>query len=82
MFELSLTIVDRDRIIMPIKTVNECLNRWFVDMPDVRGRLPGFLALKYGGRVDQAERIYDHFAFDRLNRVNNNSNGTRVELFE
>jgi len=42
--------------------------------PDL-SQLPRFLPQHHHVGVDEPESIYDHFSFDALNRVNNDSNG-------
>lgn len=82
LLELCLTIVDRDGIVVSVETVDKGLNGGFVYVSDVGCRLPGFLALQYGARINQTEGINHNFAFDGLDGVNNHSDSTRVKRFK
>ncbi len=73
LFQLRLAIIDDNRVVMSVESVDKGLNGGFVDMPDVRRRLTGFLTQDCGMGIDKAEGIDDYFAFDRLNRINDDS---------
>jgi hypothetical protein len=79
LLQLRLPIIDGDRIIMSVQAVDESLNGRLIDMADIRGRLPRLAASYHSLGLDQAECVYDHFAFDRLNRINDNCHRTRVK---
>ena len=53
-----------------------------VQMPNIARCLTGFLTSHDGVRVDRSERINDDFTTNRLDRINDDGDGTGVELFE
>lgn len=67
---------------MSVQPVNKCLYAGFVDMSDVGRCLTRLTAGNNCLRVDKAESIYDDFALHRLDRVNDDSHGTRVQGLE
>ena len=67
---------------MPIQPVNKRLYARFVDMSDIGRCLTRLSANDDCLRVDKAESIYDDFALHRLDRVNDDSYGTRIQGFE
>jgi hypothetical protein len=69
LLQLGLPVVDDDGVVMSVEAVDEGLDRWFVDVPDVRGRLTWFLAENDRVGVDETESVDDHLAFDGLNGV-------------
>ena len=58
------------------------MNGWFVEMAEIRGCLPRFLTHHKCLRVYEAEGIDDDFAFDGLDRVDDDGDGAGGELFE
>lgn len=67
---------------MPIKSVNQCLDARFIDVPDVRCCLTRFLATHDGMRVYQAEGVDYDFAFNGLDWVNDHRNRARGQLLK
>ena len=67
---------------MPVQAVDERLDGWFVQMPEIRGRLPRLLAQHECLRVDEAEGVDDDFALDGLDGVDDDGDGARGQLFE
>ena len=51
-------------------------------MPNVGCCLTRLAARNDGMRVDQSERVNEDLAFDRLDRINDNSNGSWSKGFE
>lgn len=80
--ETCLAIVDRNAVIVSVETMNKRLDRWLIQVAQVRCCLPGLLAHDNGLGLDQTERINDDLALNRLYRINNHSNGTRRELLK
>ena len=72
LLKFSLSVVDCDRIIVPVQAVYECLDGRLVDMSDVGRRLAGFLPGNDSLGLNQAECVDNNFAFHRLDRVNDN----------
>ena len=60
LFELMSSIVDRNRIVMSIQSMNQCLNRWFLQMSEIRCRLSRFLIKCDRLRIDGSKRIDDN----------------------
>lgn len=58
--------------------MDESLDRGLVQVAQVAGALTRLLAHHQELRVDQSERIDDDFALDGLNRVDDDSDGSRV----
>lgn len=67
---------------MSIQTVYESLNGRFIEVTEVGGALPGFLAKHEGLRVYQSESVDDDFSFDGLDRIDDDGDGAGSELFE
>ena len=59
---------------MTIETVNESLNRWLVDVTDIRGRLPRLLTRQYRLLADEPEGIDDDFSLNGLYGVHDHRN--------
>lgn len=64
---------------MSVESVYEGLNRGFVDMPYVGGRLTGFAAGNHSLWVYEAEGVDHDFALDGLNGVNDDCYRARVQ---
>lgn len=67
---------------MAIEAVDQGLDAGFVEVANVGGGLAGFLAEHEGLRVDEAEGVDDDFAFDGLDRVDDDGYCAGRELFE
>jgi hypothetical protein len=78
----TLAVIDANTVIVSIKTVNERLDRRLIEMPQVRCTLTGLLAKHERLWVDESESINDNFAFDRLDGVNDNRDGSWGQLFK
>lgn len=63
LFKLGLPVIHSDRIVMPIKSVNQSLDARFINVSDVRRRLTRFLAAHDGMRVYQAEGVDNDLSF-------------------
>lgn len=77
-----LPIVDRDAVVVAVETVDESLDRGFVQVAQVRGCLPWFLAHHDRLGLNETESINDNLALHRLDRVDDNGHGTRGELLK
>lgn len=62
--------------------MDQGLNRGFVEVAQVGGRLTGFLTEHEGLWVDEAKRVNYDFAFDGLDGVHDYSDGAGGELFK
>ena len=82
LFQLRFSPCYRDRVIMPIQAMYECLYRRLVDMPDIRRCLPWLTATHDGLRVNKTERIDHHLPFHGLNGVDDYADCPRVERLE
>jgi hypothetical protein len=58
------------------------LDARLVQMSDVRGRLTSFLTGHDGLRVDRPESVDDHLASNGLDGVDDDCDGSGVELFK
>ena len=58
------------------------LDTWLVQVPHVTRRLSRLLSAHDRMRIDRPERINHDFSPDGLNWVDDNGDGTRVQLFE
>lgn len=67
---------------MSIESVYQCLYGRFVDMAYIGRSLPGFAASYYRLLIDESECINNHFPFDGLDGIDDDSNGTRLKGFE
>lgn len=67
---------------MPVEPVNEGLDGGFVEVTEIGGALPGFLAQHQGLRVYEAEGVDDDFSLDGLDGVDDDGNGAGGELLE
>jgi hypothetical protein len=57
LFELMSAVVDGDGVVVAVETVNQRLNRRFVQMTQVRGGLSRLLVQRDRLRVDRSERV-------------------------
>ena len=62
--------------------MDQRLDRGFVQVAEVGGRLPRFVAHHQGLRVDESEGVDDDFAFYGLDGVDDDGDGAGGELFE
>mmetsp|Transcript_10239 Transcript_10239/g.21461 ORF Transcript_10239/g.21461 Transcript_10239/m.21461 type:complete len:286 (+) Transcript_10239:190-1047(+) len=69
LLQLILPVINHNRIIMPIQPMNQCLNRRFMQMPNIRGSLPRLLPQHHQLGINQPKTIDDHLPLDRLNRI-------------
>lgn len=67
---------------MSVQTVNQRLDRRFVQVSNVTRRLPRFLSSKQRLRIDRPESIDDDLSTDGLDRVNDNGDRSFVELLK
>mmetsp|Transcript_19836 Transcript_19836/g.54762 ORF Transcript_19836/g.54762 Transcript_19836/m.54762 type:complete len:352 (+) Transcript_19836:2-1057(+) len=82
LLQIVLTVIDRDGIVVAVEAVNERRYRGFVQMADVRRRLPGFLAEHEHLVVDEPETVNHDLALHRLDRIHHNPHGARIQLLE
>ena len=73
---MRFAVIDKDRVVMSVQSVNQRLDRGFVEMAKVGGGLAGLLSEHKGLWVDQSEGVDDHLALDRLDRINDNGDRT------
>lgn len=79
---MCLPVIDGDGIVVAVESVNKGLDRGFVKMPQVGGRLPRLLAKHERLGVDKAESVNDDLSLDRLDGIDHDGNGTRCKLLE
>lgn len=82
LFQFRLLVVDGDRVVMTIETVDERVNCGLVEVSDVRCRLSRLSSCHCSGRLDQAESINDDFALDGLDGVDDDGYCSRSEFFK
>ena len=73
---MRFAVIDKDRVVMSVQSVNQRLDRGFVEMAKVGGGLAGLLSEHKGLWVDQSEGVDDHLALDRLDRINDDGDRT------
>lgn len=67
---------------MSVEAVNKCLNGGFVEVAQIRGTLSRLLTKHERLWVDETESIYDDFALNGLDRINDHCNSSRRQLLE
>lgn len=82
LLQFVLAIVDRDGVIVPIQSMDQGLDTWFVQISDIRGRLSRLMTDCCSLRIDQSKCVDHNFSFDRLDRVDDNSYCSIVQLLE
>lgn len=82
LLQLGHAVVDGNAVVVSVEAVDECLDRWLVEVTDVRGRLTWLLACHESLWVDEAESIDDDLAFDGLDWVHDDCYCAWVELLE
>ena len=75
-------VVDPDAVVMSVQAVDQGLDRWLVQVTQVRCCLPGFLTHDDGLRLNQSEGVDNDLALHGLDRVNDNCNSTGGKLFK
>ena len=70
LLKFGFPVVHRDRVVVSVQPVDESLYRGFVDVPDIRCRLPGLATRDNGMWIDKTEGINYDFPFNGLDRVN------------
>ena len=81
LFQLSLSVVYDDRVVLPVEAMNESLDGWFGNVSDIRRRLPRFNP-SHGTWGHEAERVDDHLTLHRLDRIYHDGNRTGIQLLE
>lgn len=69
-------------VVLPVQVVDQRLDARLVEVPDVARRLARLLAGHGEVRVDRPEAVNDDLAAHRLDWVDDDGDGTRVELLE
>ena len=82
LLELRLAVVHDDGVVVPVEAVDERLDARLRDVPDVGRRLARLLPDDDAVRVDEPEGVDHDFAFDGLDRVDDDGDGAAVELLE
>ena len=79
---MRLAVVDGDRVVVAIETVDKSLDRWLIEVSEIGRRLAGFLSEDIGLRIDQSECVDDDFALDRLDWIDNDGDSAGRKLLE
>jgi len=82
LLDFRLPVVDSDRVIMTVQTMDQCLNGGFLDMTNIRGGLSRFDAHYNGRSGNSPEGVDDHLALDRLYGIDNDGHRSVVHHFE
>ena len=82
LFQSGLAVGDCDAVVVAIQSVNERLYGRFVQVAEIAGCLARFLTHHECLWVDEAEGIYDNFALDGLDGINDDSDGTTGKRFK
>jgi hypothetical protein len=69
-------------VILPVQIVHQSLYARLVEVSDVTRRLSGFLARHDGGWGNGTEGVDNDFPSNGLNRVDDDSHCSRIELLE
>lgn len=64
LLQTGFPVIDADAVVMSVEAVDESLYRGFVEMSEIRGRLPRLMTHHQNLRIDEAECIDDDFALD------------------
>lgn len=64
LFQLVLPVVDSNGVVVPVETVDKGLQARLVEVTDVGGGLPRFLAQHGSLHPDKSKSVDDNFAFD------------------
>eukprot|EP01018_Ginkgo_biloba_P034745 Gb_24819 [translate_table: standard] len=67
---------------MPIQTMDQSLNRWFIEMPKIRSCLSGLLTKHHSLWIDQPECINHNLSLHTLNGINHHSNCSLIQGFK
>ena len=60
LFQFRLSVVNGDRVIVAVKSMDQGLDRGLIDMTNIGRCLSGLLACQNGLLADEAESIDDH----------------------
>lgn len=82
LFQLGLAVIDSNRVIVAVQSMNQCLDRRLVNVSDVGCCLPWLPTRKYSLGVDETEGINDYLAFHRLDGINDHRNAAVLHLFK
>ena len=82
LFQPGFPVVDANAVVMPVEAVDQRLDGGFVQVSEVRRRLPRLVAHHQGLWVDEPEGVDDHFAFDGLDGVHDDGDGAGGQLLE
>jgi len=80
--EMGFLVIDSYAIVVAVEAMDEGLNGGFVEVAEVGGGLPRFLAEHQELRGDEPKCVDDDFAFDGLDGVDDDCDGARGELLE
>mmetsp|Transcript_687 Transcript_687/g.1083 ORF Transcript_687/g.1083 Transcript_687/m.1083 type:complete len:265 (+) Transcript_687:399-1193(+) len=78
-FKFIFAVINDNGVIVSIKSMNECLNGWFIEMSNIRSSLPGRLTKHHELRVDKPKAVNDDLSLDGLNGIDNECNSSRVK---
>lgn len=82
LLQSRLAVVDPDAVVVSVQAVDQSLNRWLIQVTQVRCCLPGFLAHDDGLGLNQSEGVDNNLALHGLDGVNDNRNSTGCKLLE
>lgn len=77
-----LAVVNPDTVVVSVQSMNEGLDRRFVQMTQVGCCLPGLLAHDDGLGLDKTESIDDDLTLDGLDGIDDDGDGTGRQLLE
>lgn len=67
---------------MPVQTMDQRLDGRLVDVANVRRCLSRFTASDNSRLADKSEGVDHNFTLHRLNGINDDGNGSRIQRFE
>lgn len=75
----TIPVIDGDRIIMSVKTVDEGLDGWLVEMTKIGCGLTWFLAQHHLLWVDESECVNNNLSFHTLYGIHHDCNCTCIQ---
>jgi hypothetical protein len=81
-FQFILSVVNDYAVVVTIQAVDEGLDRRLLQVPDVARRLAWLVAQHHQLWIDQAKAVDDDLSLDRLDRVDDQGHGARMQRFK
>lgn len=82
LLQVSLSVVDGNRVVMSVQAMDEGLNGRFVKMSQIRSCLTRLLSKHQRLRVDEPEGVNDDFTLNGLDGIDDDGNSAWGKLLE